>query len=396
LDKNALKENKVVTLPETADESVKKHLIGCGKPRREEHGIDLRIVDIESRAELAEDQIGEVWVNSPSKAGGYFGQEDTSAEAFNAALSSSLEGKDGAEDGTTYLRTGDLGFLHNGELFICGRDKDLIIIRGGNHYPQDIEQVVESDDRVRPGCSAAFSVTVDDEEVLVVVAELRNAKDSAVQEIARDARQRATPEHGDQVHTLVMIKPRTAEKTSSGKIARRWARKAYLAGSLNVVLKSSGGGLGRKAAAGIGAKTKTPKKKAANGGGSNKERFLDEVSNLTEIDPDDLALDVPLQEMGLDSMVIEQMRGMISGEFGVEIEVEELFDEECTLSKIIRKIDGDDDVGTPKKDGDAVVVPIDGDNSGASRAANAKKKAPSTFEVIFCFCCRGNKNGTKQ
>ena len=187
---------------------------------------------------VGEDEIGEVWVSSPSKANGYFGMDDATQEAFLAKLSNGQE--DDSQVQRTYLRTGDLGFLHNGELFICGRDKDLIIIRGKNHYPQDIEEVVEIDNRLRPGCSAAFSVVVDNEETLVVIAELRNANEPNSMQIAAEARQRVAQDHGVTVHTLILIKPRTVEKTSSGKIARSWAKKAYLNNDLQVVVSSSG------------------------------------------------------------------------------------------------------------------------------------------------------------
>ena len=103
-------------------------------------------------------------------------------------------------------------------------------------FAQDIEEVVESDNRLRPGCSAAFSVVVDNDEVLVVIAELRNAKEKGADQIAADARQRVSQDHGVQVHTLVLIKPRTVEKTSSGKIARSWAKKAYLNNDLQALL----------------------------------------------------------------------------------------------------------------------------------------------------------------
>ena len=95
---------------------------------------------------------GEVWVNSPSKAAGYYGMPEKTASDFNARLA-------GVDGSARYLRTGDLGFLHGGELFICGRQKDLVIVRGRNHYPQDIERTAEGDgSALRPGCSAAFSV----------------------------------------------------------------------------------------------------------------------------------------------------------------------------------------------------------------------------------------------
>ena len=137
--------------------------------------------------------------------------------------------------------------------------------------------------------------------------------------------------------------------------------------------------------------------------GSVRTRFLDEVCNLAEIDPNELQIDVPLQALGLDSMVIEQIRGMVEGEFGIELETEELFDEACTLNNLIRKIEngGRDfpaEVGQGK--GVNVIVPIDVEEEqegvregGGDRGGG---RPPSTFEVIFCFCCRGAKKSKKK
>src|SRR5690606_5139152 len=109
-------------------------------------------------------QMGEILVRGPSIAKGYWNQPHLSQETFWVKIPSTGEGP--------FLRTGDLGFLDHGELFVTGRLKDLIIIRGQNHYPQDIERSLENADPIfRPGCSVAFSITEDGEEKLIVVAE---------------------------------------------------------------------------------------------------------------------------------------------------------------------------------------------------------------------------------
>ena len=132
-------------------------VVGCGYPKSEDD-VELIIVNPDDLSTLPEDRVGEIWVNSPSKAMGYWDQPALSKDEFNAIPSShnatqSMESKG-------YLRTGDLGFMHQGEVFICGRSKDLIIVRGSNHYPQDIERTAEkAEPRLRPGCSAAFSLS---------------------------------------------------------------------------------------------------------------------------------------------------------------------------------------------------------------------------------------------
>ena len=180
-------------------------LVGCGFPRRA-HDIEVIIVDPTSFAVLPEDQVGEIWIRSPSKAAGYFGLPEKSLATFQAlpaavstdgtpdVSSSAAEGmgagatgveSDGmatpatpavSSNGNGFLRTGDLGFYHERELFVCGRWKDLIIIRGRNHYPHDIEATVVSDQRLRPGCCSAFSFEQDGQEVLAILAEVRDGK----------------------------------------------------------------------------------------------------------------------------------------------------------------------------------------------------------------------------
>jgi thioester reductase-like protein len=172
----------------------------------------------------ADDEIGEIWLHGPSMGAGYWGRPKLSAQVFQARLPET-----GDQD---WLRTGDLGFLHEGELYISGRLKDLIILRGRNHYPQDIECVVEADADIRPGCSAAFSVERDGQEALVVVAELKHPK--RVPDVRR-LNQRLLTEAGISTPTWVFIRPRSIAKTSSGKIRRHRVRTDFLEQRLAVV-----------------------------------------------------------------------------------------------------------------------------------------------------------------
>ena len=150
-------------------------LVGCGFPSKQ--NVDVQIVNTDSFEALGENEVGEIWIHSPSKALGYFQKEKESRESFYSILPVA-----GAED-IGYLRTGDLGFLHNQELFICGRMKDLIIVGGRNYYPQDIEATAESTSNlIRPGCSAAFTVdpiSGNDEEVALIL-ELREVPKNKV------------------------------------------------------------------------------------------------------------------------------------------------------------------------------------------------------------------------
>jgi acyl-CoA synthetase (AMP-forming)/AMP-acid ligase II len=196
-------------------------------------GVRVEVVRPETRESLPERQIGEVWIAGPTICAGYFGRLQETESTFRAKL---------LDDRTPFLRTGDLGFLDNGELFVVGRKKDLIIVRARKHYPQDIEHTVEqSHDVVRPGCCAAFSIPVDDAEALVVVAEIDprrcdRSMVATVEELAAVAvdtiRANVAENHALKVHDLVFLKLGSIPKTSSGKIRRTACREAYAAGTL--------------------------------------------------------------------------------------------------------------------------------------------------------------------
>lgn len=174
------------------------------------------------------DEVGEVWVADPSVASGYWNRPEESESIFRARLADSNEG--------TFLRTGDLGFMRNGELFITGRIKDLIIIRGTNHYPQDLEWTVQQiHPCLRPDYGAAFSIDVNGVEQLVVVQEVkRNPEDFNADEVISAIRQAIAEIHELQVYAVVLAKPGNVLKTSSGKIQRRACKASFLAGELEV------------------------------------------------------------------------------------------------------------------------------------------------------------------
>jgi|694.fasta_scaffold12784_6 8-amino-7-oxononanoate synthase len=216
-------------------------LVGSG---RELDGQDVLIVDPQTCEPLAPGRVGEIWVSGPSVAQGYWNRPDASRETFGAMLVQPPQPPAGhgvtkwrPNDGP-YLRTGDLGFFDDGELFVTGRLKDLIIVRGRNHYPQDIEHAVEeASDLVRAGSVAAFAVDVEGRERVVVVAELeRGRREGGAIDAAFEAiRAALAREHEVAVEAIVLIRPNSIPKTSSGKIQRHACRKQFLDGSLEVV-----------------------------------------------------------------------------------------------------------------------------------------------------------------
>jgi len=211
--------NGLATLAEDTDR-LRRDLVGCGESVP---GQDLRIVDPKTRQALADGQVGEIWISGPHVAQGYWRMPDLTEETFHARLSGSGEGP--------FLQTGDLGFLRDGHLVVAGRIKDVIIVRGRNHYPQDIERTVaQSHPSLQPQSGAAFSLDVNGEARLVVVQEVRRTalKDLPAEEVACQVRQQVLEVHELALHALVLIKPATLPKTSSGKIRRGVCHSAYV------------------------------------------------------------------------------------------------------------------------------------------------------------------------
>ena len=222
LNKRALEKNLARVEKALPDNNNQSPVVSCGKPVA---GNVVRIVDPQTRQALGESRIGEIWVDGASKGGGYWHRPELTAKTFGARIA--------GDDEHTYLRTGDLGFLYEGELFVCGRSKDLIIVRGVNCYPSDIEAIVErSAAQVRNGCVAAFSVEREEQETLVVVAEVRDEHDLP----DAKALARAIRRHGHiDPHTILFAPPRSIPKTTSGKIRRAETRKLWLDAKLPVL-----------------------------------------------------------------------------------------------------------------------------------------------------------------
>ncbi|EXG80090.1 fatty acyl-AMP ligase [Cryptosporangium arvum] len=206
----------------TLDVGGDRRMVACGYADNPE-GARLAIVDPSSGVRCADGQVGEIWVTGPNVALGYWKRPD--ADAFGASL-----------DGRPWLRTGDLGVLVDGELYVTGRIKDLIVVDGRNHYPQDVEATVESADPVVGRHRvAAFPVPVADGEGLVVVAEVsRHATAWVTSSVASAIRSAVSSRHGVSVHDVVLVVPNDVPRTSSGKIARFATRERYLDGSLVV------------------------------------------------------------------------------------------------------------------------------------------------------------------
>jgi acyl-CoA synthetase (AMP-forming)/AMP-acid ligase II len=361
VDKQALEvDGKVVLLTSSTAGSGVTKLVGCGYPARQ--NVTVKIVDTDSMQEVAEDVVGEIWIDSPSKAAGYYGMEAETREDFHAKLVNS-NADDQQEDEQDYLRSGDLGFLHNSELFICGRLKDLIIIGGRNYYPQDLEATAEaSSDILRPGCSAAFSIETTQQggEEVALVMELKEVKDESVcQPLANSIRAIINQEHSLGIAEILFLQPRTVPKTSSGKIARAWCRKAFLSGSLKVVSRHSYRSVKASFETEIASNAvdqATQPNKSANAAQIREISKAELLSKLTT----DLSIMASIPEESidkttnlvsmLDSLTISQFKGLLESKYATRISDEYLFRDSTTPVKLVEVVklgyapdDGDDD-----------------------------------------------------
>lgn len=216
LDRAALQRGEVRPSPDGLP------VVGCGRVTKP--SANLLIVDPETGVVREPARVGEIWVTSPTKAAGYFGLEAETRRTFEAQVPG---------DPRRYLRTGDLGFCHDGELFVTGRLKDVIIINGRNHYPQDVEDAVrDCHPGVRPGGVVAFGVPREEGERLVLFVETRSRKPSESERaaIAEAARRRVFETHGLAADEVVVRAQGLVLKTTSGKVRRRACRQAFLEG----------------------------------------------------------------------------------------------------------------------------------------------------------------------
>ncbi|RUS98090.1 acyl-CoA synthetase [Trichormus variabilis SAG 1403-4b] len=222
---DSLAKNLIVEASE--DEQFARTLVGCGSTVL---NAKVVIVDTESLTQSPSGQVGEIWVSGPSIAQGYWGRPEETQRTFGAYLTDNVEGP--------FLRTGDLGFLKDDELFITGRIKDLIVIRGSNHYPQDIELTAEkSHSSLRSGYSAAFAIDENEQERLVIVCEIERSylRKLDADEVIQAIRKAVSQEHELEIYAVLLLKTGSIPKTSSGKIQRQACRTQFLNNQLDVV-----------------------------------------------------------------------------------------------------------------------------------------------------------------
>jgi thioester reductase-like protein len=264
-------------------------------------GSTVLVVDPDLRRALAPGEVGEVWVHGAHVAAGYRRNKEATEVTFHGRI----EG-----DERRFLRTGDLGFYWEDELYITGRAKDVIIVRGRNHYPQDIERTAEAVSPVlRPGCSAAFSVEKNGAERVVLVAEAKGDA-AALMGLAATVRTAVAEHHELRLEDVVMIPPRTVPKTSSGKIQRSAAKNAYLAGSLEIVRASL-------VPPPLARASVPPQQDIL-------PILLEEIRKVVE-SPDEVTPERSASTLGIDSAQVASVAGALEKRLGFEIPLEAFF-----------------------------------------------------------------------
>jgi len=312
-----------------------KMLVACGRPPAKQ---EVRILSPDSLQPCFNGQVGEIWIKGPSVAQGYWRKPKETEETFNAQIPGTAEGP--------FLRTGDLGFLSNGHLFITGRLKDLLIIRGQNYYPQDIELTVEQSHPVlQPGSGAAFSVEIEGEERLVVVQEVAVTKgqetaickdrdndnlDALIKLISRNI----VAQHEQQPYGVVLIRKGTIPKTSSGKIQRHACKDAFLRKDLAVLREWP--------------ERESPEATSQGSTSGKRQRptlselapwLVAEIARIKGIDQERVDLQQPFTAYGLDSLDAIEFAHKLHTEFEVEVEVSEFF-ADSAIADVVQRATG--------------------------------------------------------
>ena len=316
---------------ESAPGEPRRCLVGCGQPLG-----DQRVAIVEAAGdagtELPPGRIGEIWIAGPSVARGYWNRPAETEAAFGVRLETG-EGP--------FLRTGDLGFLHGGELFVAGRIKDLLILRGRNVYPQDVELTAErSHPALRPGGAAAFPVDVGGEERLVLVLEVeRQARPRSPEEaeaVFTAVRRAVAEEHECHVHEVVLVPPGGVPRTTSGKVQRRGCRALFLEGGLEVLGRSRLDESPATPVAGPDDPLVGPEEERS----ARVEAWLRRAfAAAAGVDPAGVDPRLPLVAQGLDSLAAAELEGAAAARLGARLPLAALL-EGMTLAEAALEVLG--------------------------------------------------------
>jgi len=337
---DALEQHHVVEQSEREDDPCRL-LVSSGQV-----GFDTRlaIVNPESAAKCAPDEVGEIWVSGPSVAVGYWNRPDETERAFKARLRDSGEGP--------FLRTGDLGFLRGEALFVTGRLKDLIIIRGRNHYPQDIERTVESSHTdLRAESGAAFAVArqmTDGGEQLVVVQELKPRRKPDPREVIAAIRRAVAETHDLQPATIVLVPAGSVPKTSSGKVRRGDCRRLFLEHRLDMIAEW-------QAPADVEPPASRLDKLAALASQEEIETWITlQLSATLGCPAEEIDRRRPLSEYGVDSLLAVELSHRLEAALGVVVPMASVLESPSIAELAVRARSSHQSPSTPGADDEVV------------------------------------------
>ena len=320
---SALENN--IAHPPAAEES-STELVGCGQAILDQ---EVKIVDPVTLTHCSVGRVGEIWVRGRNVARGYWGDEQKTRETFQAYISDTGDGP--------FLRTGDLGFLKGKELFVTGRIKELIIINGVNHYPQDLERAAEKAcPDLGPDAGAAFSFIEGGEEKVVLVYEIaRTSMKKEREEMLTKIQAAINQEHGLVLHCIALIRPGHMKKTTSGKIQRLACRQAFIRGELEIIARLERAvtkkedpvtvTLNEHSESAGPLKQKRPYRK------SKAQRELEKtitesLGHILEIKAANIDLQTPLARYGMNSIVALRLAGEISESTGQNLQAVDFYE----------------------------------------------------------------------
>src|SRR6185369_12042553 len=277
-------------------------------------GGEVLVVEPESGVPCTGEAVGEIWVSEPSVAAGYWNRPEETRATFGAVL------RDGRGSTLRYLRTGDLGFVRGGELVVAGRLKDLIILRGRNLYPQDVERTAEqAHPALRAGGGAAFSIEEQGEERLVVVQEVerRFSAGGGLGEITDAIRRAVAEEHGVRVAGVALLRTGTVPKTSSGKIRRRESRARDLAGDLEILHQSTDAAGGPGTSEGLLTRFDLLDLDPAERAAALTAWLCEEIARRAGVAAEQIGPETMIAAAGLDSLSLFGLQGRLEADFGL-------------------------------------------------------------------------------
>lgn len=365
VDSELLKRGQVRPLEPDAPRA--RTLPSCGQP---DTGTEIKIVDPAGEQECGPGSVGEIWVSGSGVAAGYWRNQTATQATFRAQL---------PESNLYYLRTGDLGFLHSGKLFVTGRVKELIIVRGRNHYPQDIEESCRrADDRLSYAPAAAFGVLGDGDERVVVLLEWpRKLDKSEMPAIAAAVRRSVLEEHGISLSMVAFVKSSGLPKTTSGKIKRNMCRQMLLSRDIDTLWP------------------RLPRNEAV-----REELFAldplessiaDIVNTVAPGAQSTLDSSNTLTDLGLDSLSASQVSALVESRMGTHIRPEELL-AGMSLADIARRVRLQKESPEPLSDAEVAEPGVAGRASTAQEALCLLQRiAPTSaaYHIARTFIWRG-------